>query len=68
MAHTTTPKPVQHFCSCGRGFTTRHGERNHGRVCPVERARSAAWINAIETDGNPHAAARAAVIQALATR
>jgi hypothetical protein len=68
MAHTPTPKPVKHFCSCGRGFTTRHGEANHGRVCPVERARSAAFVDALENGVEPWAAGRAAVALVLASR
>lgn len=66
MAHTT--KPAKHFCSCGRAFTTRSGEANHGRICPVERARSAAFVAALENGDEPWAAGHAAAARALATR
>lgn len=35
-------------CICGRRFTTRSGASNHGRKCPIERARSAAFVEATE--------------------
>lgn len=66
MTRTVAAKPLKHFCACGRGFTTRSGDLNHGRVCPVERARSAAFVNALEDGGDPHAAGRAAVREVLA--
>lgn len=66
MTTTAHPKPLKHFCSCGRGFTTHSGEANHGRVCPVERTRSAAFVDALENGDEPWAAGRAAVAGIMA--
>ena len=53
-------------CSCGRVLRSRSGRAHHGRVCPVERARAAAFVAAIEQGRDPHAAAAAAVLEATA--
>jgi len=50
---TTTVKPPRHWCSCGRGFYNRAGMNTHGRKCPIETARSAAWCTAIEEGRSP---------------
>lgn len=36
-------------CVCGREFKGRAGHANHARKCPEERARSAAFIERIES-------------------
>lgn len=64
MTTTSTakaPKPLKHFCSCDKGFTSRSGMLNHGHACAIERARSAAWIDALENGTDPHLAAAVAV-------
>ncbi|MBE5476902.1 hypothetical protein PROPHIGD42-2_63 [Mycobacterium phage prophiGD42-2] len=40
-------------CICGRVCKGRAGLAQHGRACPVEVARSAAFIRAIETGQEP---------------
>lgn len=55
----TTTTTTRWFCDCGRGFGKRAGMLVHGRTCPVERARSAAFVRAIEDGRDPHAAAAA---------
>lgn len=45
---TMTKTAARHFCSCGRGFYNHAGASNHGRKCPLEIARSAAFVKAIE--------------------
>jgi hypothetical protein len=65
---TAAAKPAIHHCDCGRSFTSRSGLANHSHACPVERARSAAFVDALENGGNPHAAGAAAVTRALALR
>lgn len=47
------PKPARHWCSCGRGFYNRAGMLNHGHKCPIETARSAAFILAVEEGRSP---------------
>lgn len=37
-----------HRCICGRGFAKRAGKLIHQRTCPVERERSAAFVDAVE--------------------
>lgn len=51
-------------CVCGRAFAKAFGRNVHGRTCPVERARSAAFIKAIE-DGLSFEAVRAAEAAAV---
>lgn len=62
---------LEHTCTCGRGFATRHGMRVHQRTCPMERARSDAFVQAIQ-DGLRGEAVRhaetAAVTAALAAQ
>lgn len=48
-------------CVCGRECRGLAGLRNHGRVCPVERARSDAWAVAIERGQDPLVASATAV-------
>jgi hypothetical protein len=45
---------------------SRSGLAAHGRACPIERARSAAFVEAIEQGRDPLSASAAAVRQALA--
>lgn len=40
-------------CICGKVCKGRAGLAQHGRACPVENARSAAFIRAIETGSRP---------------
>ena len=61
MTMTHTAKPARHFCSCDRGFYNRSGMLNHGKACPIERARSAAYVEALENGEDPELAAAVAV-------
>lgn len=53
-------------CPCGRTFAKPFGMRVHQRTCPVERARSAAYVANIEagSTARDHAAEDAAVASA----
>jgi hypothetical protein len=43
------PRPAgERTCSCGRVCASRSGMLTHGRSCPIERARSRAFVEAIE--------------------
>lgn len=55
-----------HTCCCGRAGLRSGGWLSHLRACPVERARSAAFVQAIEQGRDPRAASAAAVRAALA--
>lgn len=35
-------------CPCGRSFAKAFGMRVHGRTCPIERARSEAFVKAVQ--------------------
>lgn len=50
----TAPELLPWRCICGRGFAKRFGLHVHERTCPKERARSEAWVRAIEEGRNPH--------------
>jgi hypothetical protein len=60
--------PMPHVCACTRSFPTKLGLRVHERSCPVEQARSDAWVAAVERGANPVAAGEAAAREALAAR
>lgn len=46
---STDPRVIaDRTCACGRLCASRSGRRTHERACPVERARSAAFVEAIE--------------------
>jgi hypothetical protein len=57
---------MTHTCSCDRTFANRAGMLNHGKACPVERARSAAYVAALEASPrrDPQLAAAVAVQEA----
>lgn len=52
-------------CSCGRICKGRAGLATHARTCPIERARSAAFIAAIEQGRDSRQAANEAVQRAI---
>lgn len=48
-------------CACGRLCASRSGFATHARRCPIEKARSEAFVHAVGERRDPHAAAAEAV-------